>query len=489
MRVIQLEVPNERVEVAKRVLRREGIDYIVTDATGETGGIVLEFPIPRQAVEHVLDELRAEDVPVDEGYRVNFHADVARTPNLGSLIARFVKGNEESDYIAREELEARAHDMDPNSVTYYVMTLVGVIVATSGLLMNSPAVVVGSMVVAPQLGAALMSSVGIVVNDREMIVDGLSSQVLGLSLGLIGSILFATALRSTMLVTPVLNIAAISQIGGRASPGALSVIVAVAAGTAAVFSLASHETPSGALVGVMVSAALIPAAATAGLGIAWGLPRVALGASALLIINVVVINLTGPIVLWLLGYRPNGWRERPIAWRRNVRETVRGASQYTPSIVAVCLLVGAVAVGGIAFSQQISYEQSVKSSVDGVLDQPKYDRLELKQVDVVKDYLSMRNNRPNQVTIAIGTQGEEYPGLERVIQRRILQDTGLPVSVSVERTSTNESTTSGEQGPDIDVPPSDSARLVSDGRFPALGDRSVEPAVVREGTAGSGARR
>lgn len=480
MRVIQLELSSEQVATAKQVLRDQDVDYIHTDATNEAGNTVLEFPIPRQAVEHVLDELRAANVSVDNGYRVNLHADVAKTPNLNDLVARFVKGNEESDYIAREELIARAQGMDPNSFTYYVMTLVGVIVATSGLLMNSPAVVVGSMVVAPQLGAALTSSVGIVVNDREMITTGLSSQVLGLSLGLIGSILFGVLLRSTMLVTPVLNIEAISQIGGRVSPGALSVVVAIAAGTAAVFSLASHETPSGALVGVMVSAALIPAAATAGLGIAWGLPRVALGAGALLTINVVIINLTGPVVLWFIGYRPEGWTERPIRWGRDVKQTIGTMSNYTPSVIAVLLLVGAATTGGLGFSQQITYEQSVKSSIDDVIDTPQYEKLSLKEVTINRNYYSLGGDGRNQVQLDIGMNGESYPRLEQQLQKQIMQDTGVPVSVSVEQSTVNASSSGEDLDPHSTQNSAERGEELSPivveargNRIPRLGDRSV----------------
>jgi uncharacterized membrane protein len=57
----------------------------------------------------------------------------------------------------------------------------------------------------------------------------------------------------------------------------------------------------------MVAAALIPAAATVGIGIAWNLPVVAAGAALLLVSNFAAINVVAPVVLWLLGYLPTGW--------------------------------------------------------------------------------------------------------------------------------------------------------------------------------------
>ena len=57
------------------------------------------------------------------------------------------------------------------------------------------------------------------------------------------------------------------------------------------------------LIGVAVAAALIPAAAAVGIGLAWGYPAVAGGAFVLL----VAINLAGSLTLWYLGDRPDGW--------------------------------------------------------------------------------------------------------------------------------------------------------------------------------------
>ncbi|WP_433631792.1 TIGR00341 family protein [Halomicrococcus sp. NG-SE-24] len=432
MRVIQIEVSDNKIDTAKQTLNDEGIDYRITDIQDESGENLIEFPIPRQAVEYVLDELREAGVGVDDEYRVNLHAEVAKTKNVDSIIERFVKGEKKSNYISREELIARARDSTSSSFTYYLMTLLGVIVATSGLLLNSPAVVVGSMVVAPQLGAALMASVGIVTNEREMIVSGFLEQIAGLGLGLVGATAFATLLRSSMLVTPTLNIATIAQIGGRTSPGPLAIVVGFAAGAAAVVSLATHDSPSGALVGVMVSAALIPAAATAGLGIAWNYPRVALGATVLLVINLVTINIAGPFVLWLMGYRPKGWEENPIEWVGNPQDSLQTMKRYTGSVVAILLLIGAMSTGGAAFTQQVTYEQTAKSAIDDVLEQNKYNGVQLMKVTVEKDYLDMGRDAPTRVNVVIGEQnGTPYPKLATQIQKEIMDDAGIPVTVSV----------------------------------------------------------
>lgn len=426
MRVLQFHVLERQRETVRRVLESENIDYTVTEAASDEGDVVVvEFPIPRQAVEHVLEQLREEGIDVDSQYRVNLHADVARTRNLDDFIERVVNGKEESDFIARDELKARAQDMVPSVITYYMMTVLGVLVATSGLLLNSPSVVVGSMVLAPQLGAALTSTVGIVTNDRQMILDGLAAQVTGLWLGLSASVVFGIILRATMVVSPSLSITTLGQIGGRASPGVLSVVISVAAGTAAVFSLVAHDSPSGPLVGVMVSAALIPAAAAAGLGIAWGLPRVAIGALVLLTINVISINLTGPVVLWLLGYRPENWGSR--SWR-----TAQTAVEHAPSILAVLLLLGGFVGTGVVLGQQIGFEREVRASIDDVLERKEFETVQLH--DISTEYVDMGFvDSPQKITVEVSdASNETYPELDDRLQRRVASHTGVSVNVLVE---------------------------------------------------------
>lgn len=426
MRVLQFQVPERKERTACEVLESENINYVVTEATADDGDVVVvQFPVPRQAVERVLEQLREAGIDVDKRYRVNLHADVARTRDLDDYIERVVDGKEESDFIAREELKARARDMVPSVLTYYMMTVLGVVVATSGLLLNSPAVVVGSMVLAPQLGAALTATVGIVTNDQEMIVNGLAEQLTGLWLGLSASVVLGIFLRMTMVVTPSLSITTLGQIGSRTSPGLLSVVISVAAGIAAVFSLVVHDSPSGPLVGVMVSAALIPAAAAAGLGIAWGLPRVAIGALVLLVINVISINLTGPVVLWILGYRPEGWEAMASL-------SVESVVEHAPAMMAVILLLGGFAATGVVVSEQIGFEREVKASVNNVLERDKFETVQLR--DVSTEYVDMGFvDSPQRITIEVSdASNETYPELDDRLQQRVASNTGVSVDVLVE---------------------------------------------------------
>ena len=297
MRLIHALVPNQYQSDVFAYFEEEGIDYVVLTQDSEIDAVVVEFPLPTPAVEAVLDDLNAAGLR-DE-YTVVTSAEMVETQNFEGLEERYTE--QEDKDIAPAELRARAEEMGQRPVIYYTMTLLSAIVAASGLLLDDPTVVVASMVIAPQVGSALKTSVGTVFGDRRMIVEGLRSQLLGLLLAIAGAAVFGLfaqrlGVGPTQLSSPVLE-----QLHQRISPSILSVVIAASAGIAAAFSLATAVPTS--LVGVMIAVALIPAAAAVGIGIAWSTPTVAVGAAVLLTVNTAAINLTGIGGLWALGYR------------------------------------------------------------------------------------------------------------------------------------------------------------------------------------------
>ncbi|AAV45628.1 unknown [Haloarcula marismortui ATCC 43049] len=312
--------------------------------------------------------------------------------------------------------------MNPGQGTYYGLTVLSAIVATAGLLLDSPAIVVGSMVIAPQVGSALIASVGTTLSDRRLIVDGVRDQLLGLAVAIGSAALFGLFIRYSGFVPGQLRVTTVQQIVQRISPGFLSLVVGLCAGAAGAFGLATALPVS--LVGVMIAAALIPAAAAIGVGIAWGLPAVALGAGILLLVNVASINLTGVLVLWGLGFRPLNWAaDRPPS------ETVR---TYAPTVVAVLTLLVAFAGAGTVTAQQMQVETSVNNAVTEALSNESYERLRLQSVQTRFGGVSVY--RPDRVvTVTVSRPADRpYPALvsdlERAVGRSIADDTTVEVT-------------------------------------------------------------
>lgn len=419
MRHIEVLVLDEHQDAVLEVLHEENIDYVLTDETsGRENASVVRFPLPTQAVEEVLSTLREAGLE-DDRYTVVGTAESARTQNFGDLEARFVAGKEDDDRIAHEEIRAKALDMTPDSRTYYTMTLLSAVVATAGLLLNSPAIVVGSMVIAPQVGSALTASVGVVLGDREMAKNGITSQVYGLVLAVVGALVFSGFLRAASFVPPALDVTTVSQIGKRASPGLLSLAVAIAAGSAGAFGLATALPVS--LVGVMIAAAIIPAAAAVGIGVAAGNPVMAAGAASLLIVNALAINLVGIATLRLLGYRDH---ESPGESSEKM-DTVK-------KVAAIGLVLTVTAGAGFAMSQQMAFENSVNREVQDVLEQNRYGQIELESVET--EYNDRGVFDPTQkVTIQVSRPADvRYPQLAPSVAERLDRQYDQRVVVEVQ---------------------------------------------------------
>ena len=304
VRLVQITIPTGKRETVTRALDDEEIDYIVTDETsGREYAAVAYVPLPTNAVEPVLDTLRAAGID-ESTYTVVLDAETVVSDDFDELEERFAE-EENGDRIAREELVAAAEDLVLSTPVYLVMTVVSAVIATAGLLLNSPAVIVGSMVIAPLIGPAMAASVGTVVVDDELFAKGVKMQAVGVLVSVASAAVFAWLVRTVHLIPPFTDVTAIPQVRSRLYPDFLSLVVALGAGVAGVVSLSSGV--STALVGVMIAVALMPPAATIGIGLAWGQPLVSLGSTILLLVNVLSINLAALIVLWYKGYRPSQW--------------------------------------------------------------------------------------------------------------------------------------------------------------------------------------
>ncbi|SFG77644.1 TIGR00341 family protein [Halopelagius inordinatus] len=431
MRLIKLLVSEESRTTVIDILRAENIDFVVTKDAAERGDHVLvEFPLPTQAVEFVMNELQEAGID-DHEYTIISSAETAKTRNYHELEDRFVAGVEEDDAVAPEEIRAKALDMHRNKLTYYSLTLFSAIVAAAGLLLDSPAVVVGAMVIAPQVGSALIASVGISLNDRRMIRMGFGQQLFGFGAAIAGSFVLGVAIQSGQIVTAVLDVSTIGQISKRISPGLLSVLVALCAGGAGAFGLATALPVS--LVGVMIAAALIPAAAAVGIGLAWGLPSVALGAILLLVVNAVAVNVAAFLVLWYLGYRPQEWSEgRTEITNGDVESDDDGLARYVPAAAALAVLLAVFVGAGGLLMGQIAFDNSVNDAVEDAIEQDRFAELQLESVSTEVGMVRFVDRTPEVSIVVRRPVDTPYPDLAETVRRQIQEETDREVSVSVE---------------------------------------------------------
>lgn len=406
MRLVEILIPKQKRESVEETLQDEGLDFtLVEEKSREEPSVVITFPLPAPAVESVLNELRDTGIGEDS-YTVVVEAETVISEQYDELEQRYAQNTAR---ISREEMQARAKDLTPRFSTYVVMMVLSMFVATAGLLLDSPAVVVGSMVIAPLIGPALGASVGTVINDRALFRRAIKQQAIGLGVGVVTATVFAFVIRTTGLVPPMIDLFDISEIEGRLTPDLLSLVIAIAAGVAGAWTLTAGT--SGALVGVMIAVAVVPPLAVVGIGIAWGLPSVAFAASVLVLVNMLTINITSLAVLWYKGYRPESWFQQNEARLTTAKHAV---------VLAVTIIVLTGFLGAVTYDTYRTgvYEEDVNNDVAAVLDSPEYAELSL--IDITVEYTDpVPFRQPDRVVIRIAHPvGTDPPPIGDEIQSR-----------------------------------------------------------------------
>jgi len=238
------------------------------------------------------------------------------------------------DYYAA--LERLAKEGAEITVGYILLVVTSAVLATGGLLLNSAAVVIGSMCVAPFLGPSRAVCLGGLFRNRRVFLQGLAKQLFGLLI--IGAgIAYAI---TTILRASALGVEITPEILLRAMPTTrhvvLSVWIAVMAGAAASLALSADPrvvvTPLHQLidtvVGVEIAISLIPPASVVGIGLAFGRPDISRNALALLLVNVLGLDIVGSMLMLAL----RGLRARYFFLERAIRQTAESTLAAVSSI-------------------------------------------------------------------------------------------------------------------------------------------------------------
>ncbi|WP_410507478.1 TIGR00341 family protein [Methanosarcina hadiensis] len=372
MRLVQVLIPAGKRKSVLEVLDKEQIDYVVWDETGRGDfEALVQFPIPSIGVEPVLEKLR--EAGLSKGvYTIVLSPETVISENIDILKKRY-----SGERISREELVARAQNLAPAASTFFAFLILSTVIATAGLLLDSAATIIGAMVVAPLMGPAISASVGTVVDDRKLVSRGVMLQVTGLLLAIAVSALLGFFIKESFFLPPELDIRDVSQIAERISPNFLYVLLALGSGFAGAVSIMRNV--GSALVGVAIAIALIPPAATSGLGLAWGIPEVAIAAALLVVINMLAINMSTLVLFWLAGFRP-------------LEPSAIDHARYAV-ISHGAVLLGAIAVLSlililISFASFQAYvvEQQVKEEVTAIFEDPVYAERGLTLAELTVNY-------------------------------------------------------------------------------------------------------
>jgi uncharacterized hydrophobic protein (TIGR00271 family) len=196
-----------------------------------------------------------------------------------------------------EEVEQRTSETTELSAPFLAFMVLACLIASVGLFLDSPILIVGAMIVGPEFGPIAGLCVAIVQRRREVARRSLRALALGFPVAIAAAYLFALAIRGLDLTPGSFTATEHPFTHFISDPDEFSFIVAVFAGIAGMLSLTSAK--SGALIGVLVSVTTIPAAANIGVAAAYTEWAECRGAALQLVVNLTAIVLAGVATLWV----------------------------------------------------------------------------------------------------------------------------------------------------------------------------------------------
>jgi uncharacterized hydrophobic protein (TIGR00271 family) len=218
------------------------------------------------------------------------------------------------------------------------------VIACYGLFSNSPAVVIGAMIIAMLLGPISGVALGLVDNDNPLLWTAFGT--LGVGIGVVYATAFALGVVHS-------EIPLTGEIYARTAPNLMDLLIALAGGAAGAVATISPRI-SVAVVGVAIATALVPPLSASAICLARGDVGLAVGACELALTNIVAIQLASSAVLWIGGFRGN-----PRATR--VTDVLRRNLLSALVVVALALVLG-VQLGRVVGVQR--YEVAVRSALN-----------------------------------------------------------------------------------------------------------------------------
>jgi uncharacterized hydrophobic protein (TIGR00271 family) len=254
----------------------------------------------------------------------------------GKTIFGLKLGQELSTSERREVLEGLfvfgKENQRPFLFRMVALLIISTIIATSGLLSNSAAVVIGAMLVAPMMRPVMSAAAAITLAWTRRFFESLLLVLFMAVFAIIISMVI-TALGPDMVIIP-------DEVLGRTRPTFFDLVIALAAGSGGAYTMTRKE--SSAIPGVAMAVALLPPLAATGILLVFLETELATKAFVLFVTNFFAMILAGSLTFMATGIMPEGSYSRFYKF-------IRGF------LLLFIILVGAISVPLFYYSKEIWY--------------------------------------------------------------------------------------------------------------------------------------
>jgi len=282
------------------------------------------------------------------------------------------------------------------SPRYLFMVLMSAGIALLGLLLSSPAVVIGAMLISPLMGPIIGVGFALAVFDLEQ----LRRSATALALGALIAVVFTALI---VLLSPIQTVTA--EIAARTRPNLFDLLVALLSAMAGAY--ATIRSRSGTIVGVAIATALMPPLAVVGFGLATWNRAVFGGALLLFLTNLITIALTATGMARLYGF---GSRLSP------------SQSRLQAALLVAVMIALAVPLGFAL--RQIGWESVAARQIRDAVLTPFPDSARASQVEIDFD---ARPIRVRAVVLTPQTVSDVDAGITATLERRLRRPLDLHV--------------------------------------------------------------
>lgn len=271
------------------------IDGIVEEASQDYDLVIIGA-----SLESSLDKILFGDIPGAVVRLSKKPIMIVRQPkdHIGNLLSEVAWKLQHliprMDRRARTEAYVRIRRAARPNTDFFVLMGLSSIIAALGLIISSPAVVIGAMLVAPLMSPIIGTGLAIVLGDTRFLRLALGAVIRGVLLAV-----FVSALGGLLHLNQPLT----PEILARTQPTLVDLGIALFSGMAGAYAL-SHSEAAAALPGVAIAAALVPPLSTIGITLTTRHFESALGATLLFATNLVAVGLATALVFLILGFRP-----------------------------------------------------------------------------------------------------------------------------------------------------------------------------------------
>ena len=321
---LRVVAPAEQAEAALRLVEENRaachIIYLPDVARDPEGDLIL-VDVPREEASLLVADLKK--LGIDQNGAISIEPIEVQLSRRADQAEKAAPGAP-ADAVVWEEVEARTSEETRISGTFVAFMVLACLIASVGIYLDSPILIVGAMVVGPEFGPIAAFCVAAIERRGRLALRSLGALAVGFPLGITGVWLTSLVFQATGLTPDAFSEADHGLSSTIASPDFFAFFVAFCAGTAGMLSLSTAK--SGALIGVLISVTTIPAAANIGVAFSYQDWESWRGSIGQLAINIGAILVAGTLTLYLqrVLYRMRRRRHEQALERHGVVPAAEG---------------------------------------------------------------------------------------------------------------------------------------------------------------------